>query len=311
MTKRLSQEEFLHRCFKKHGNKYDYSKSKYLGLDHKIVIVCPKHGRMEQDPENHLKGHGCVMCYKEIEGSNRNSNKEEFILKANKIHDFIYKYDRAIYVNAKTTLIVTCEKHGDFTVKPFSHLSGQACPICTKERVMKKRRKSNDVYISDVNKVHKNKYLYTNTEYISVFKPIVVTCKIHGDFTIKASDHISGVGCRECYLMQNNFIKKSWIERSGDKVGTFYIIRCFNENESFYKFGITYNGLSSRYARKKDMPYNYEIVRLIISSDVDYVWSLEKRFSAFKFRDRYTPNITFAGSKTECFKSYNKIDRVR
>lgn len=53
------------------------------------------------------------------------------------------------------------------------------------------------------------------------------------------------------------------------------------------------------------MPYNFRIIRLVISSDREYIWDLEKRFSLFKRNDRYNPMIDFGGSKYECFSNYH------
>jgi len=39
-----------------HGNKYDYSKSKYTGAHNDIVIICPEHGEFQQKAYSHLNG---------------------------------------------------------------------------------------------------------------------------------------------------------------------------------------------------------------------------------------------------------------
>ena len=43
--------------------------------------------------------------------------------------------------------------------------------------------------------------------------------------------------------------------------GVFYIIKCWNSQECFYKVGITSYSVKRRYNSKRDMPYNYEIIQ--------------------------------------------------
>lgn len=59
-------KEILEEAKKVHGNKYDYSKFDYKGKNHKVTIICPKHGEFEQLPYNHLKGNGCPHCASEM-----------------------------------------------------------------------------------------------------------------------------------------------------------------------------------------------------------------------------------------------------
>jgi hypothetical protein len=57
-----TQEEWIEKAKKVHGNKYDYSLVNYIDCKTKIKIVCPKHGQFKQNPTNHLTGQGCPHC---------------------------------------------------------------------------------------------------------------------------------------------------------------------------------------------------------------------------------------------------------
>jgi len=59
---RFTNEEFIKRGKKIHGDKYDYSECKYDGYEKKISIICPNHGVFHQTPHNHLSGYGCFKC---------------------------------------------------------------------------------------------------------------------------------------------------------------------------------------------------------------------------------------------------------
>lgn len=45
-----------------HESKYNYSEFIYRGAFVKGIIICSKHGRFEQTPDNHLHGKGCSKC---------------------------------------------------------------------------------------------------------------------------------------------------------------------------------------------------------------------------------------------------------
>ena len=50
------------------------------------------------------------------------------------VHGDRYSYDKVVYVNSRTKVIITCPKHGDFTQIPSSHLNGKGCNSCTLEK---------------------------------------------------------------------------------------------------------------------------------------------------------------------------------
>lgn len=53
---------FINEAIKIHGDKYDYSKTKYTSLNTKIKIICKYHGDFFQIVKSHLKGSGCPIC---------------------------------------------------------------------------------------------------------------------------------------------------------------------------------------------------------------------------------------------------------
>lgn len=58
MPKRVTQEDWLARAVAMHGEKYDYSRVRYINANTKITVTCRKHGDFDQDPSSHTKGHG-------------------------------------------------------------------------------------------------------------------------------------------------------------------------------------------------------------------------------------------------------------
>jgi len=58
----LTTEYFIKRCRDLHGDKYDYSNTKYKGLVNKIDIGCFTHGQVSVSASAHCSGSGCPKC---------------------------------------------------------------------------------------------------------------------------------------------------------------------------------------------------------------------------------------------------------
>jgi hypothetical protein len=70
--------------------------------------------------------------------------------------------------------------------------------------------------------VHGDTYVYTNTNYSGANKPITVTCRIHGAFTLKASKHLEGVGCKECSIERQRNTLENFLSRAAKVHGNRY-----------------------------------------------------------------------------------------
>ena len=155
--KRLTTDAFIIKAKKIHGDKYDYSKSVYKSYEEKIIITCPIHGDFLKKTNHHLSGDGCSKCCR-----NQRLTQEVFLQRANQIHNKIYNYEYFIFVNNMTKGEIECSKHGLFKMSPDRHLRlKMACPICTKEKVSKRNRKSIDIFIKEAKTAHGNKYDYS------------------------------------------------------------------------------------------------------------------------------------------------------
>jgi len=64
----------------------------------------------------------------------KRSTKDEFVEKARKIHGDTYRYDNLVYVNDRTRVVITCQKHGDFEQIATNHLRGKGCSKCSIDR---------------------------------------------------------------------------------------------------------------------------------------------------------------------------------
>ena len=133
MSNKLTQEQFISKAIKVHGNKYDYSKVVYINSKTKVSIRCTTHDIVfAQTPNNHMNGQGCPMCSKESMSNLFRQQIQMFIAECNKKHKNKYDYSKVIYKDRHTNIIITCQMHGDFTQRANSHIRGRGCPTCKK-----------------------------------------------------------------------------------------------------------------------------------------------------------------------------------
>jgi hypothetical protein len=72
---KINHSHFLQKAKMVHGDRYDYSKAKYVDYATKVKIICKIHGEFEQLPSNHFHGHNCMKCsllFKKHKGYSRN-----------------------------------------------------------------------------------------------------------------------------------------------------------------------------------------------------------------------------------------------
>lgn len=128
---KLDNNKFTQRAREVHGDKFDYSEVIYINAHTYVTIICKKHDKFLQAPNNHLQGQGCPRCGKESMSLKLASNTEEFIKKSILVHGDLYDYPLVNYINAYTDVCIICKKHGPFRQIPSSHLKGHGCAVCT------------------------------------------------------------------------------------------------------------------------------------------------------------------------------------
>jgi len=127
---RKTTKKFIMEAKEKHGERYNYSKTEYVGAFQNIIIICKKHGEFEKSPVNHLNGQGCKKCKIEEIRKKLTKTTKYFIEKAIKIHGDKYDYSKVKYDNAHKKVTIICKKHGEFKQVPNSHLQEIGCPHC-------------------------------------------------------------------------------------------------------------------------------------------------------------------------------------
>lgn len=66
MDKIIDTKTFIKRAKEVHGDKYDYSLVNYINCNTKVIIICPIHGKFEQDSISHIHHkENCPICANE------------------------------------------------------------------------------------------------------------------------------------------------------------------------------------------------------------------------------------------------------
>ena len=140
----------------------------------------------------------------------------------NAIHGGKYTYARLNYKNAKGNIVVTCPAHGDFEVSLRSHRYRKSgCRKCADEVRSKRFTKTNIRFIADAKRIHGDRYDYSKTVYTKARGDVVITCNVHGDFTIIAQNHTRGTGCLKCTGL-HRYTTNQWVEEAAKKHGDKY-----------------------------------------------------------------------------------------
>lgn len=224
----------------KFGTKYTWQKAYFLDENTELKICCKTHGYFKATTTELLnrKHKGCPKCqlpkkkpfiYKGII-----YNRKSFIQACEQANGDKFDYSQTVFRGFKTPIIVKCKKHSYLRVKtPHTHLTPTGCPKCRGE----KTRLTTKEFVQRAIAKHGTTYLYTKSKYKTARDPIIVTCRVHGDFTVnKASDHyINGTGCPKCNAggFQNNL------------PGMLYYLSI--NNGQAYKIGITNSTVQARF----------------------------------------------------------------
>lgn len=245
--KKLTTEQWIEKARTVHKDRYDYSKVEYKGADEKVCIICPIHGEFWQRAANHITlKRGCPKCNGGV-----SINKEEFIKRASKLHDYKYDYSKSNYINTKTKIEIICPEHGSFWQEPENHMQGEGCPECGKESIRKKLSSNTEEFIKKAKLVHGDKYNYSKVNYINNEEKIEIICPIHGSFWQRPANHLSGFGCSKCQLKSQTKLYEKLKESFPNEEILFEINKetvVWLKNQRFdiyfpkYNIAVEYNG---------------------------------------------------------------------
>ncbi len=128
----------------------------------------------------------------------QNEKALKFITKANAKHENFYDYSKVVYVNAKINTTIICPIHGEFSQTPDTHLRS-GCNDCGNDKMAEKQRLvAESRFFKRAPIIHNNKYDYSKVVYQKNNTDVIIVCHIHGEFSQRPANHLSGSGCNGC-----------------------------------------------------------------------------------------------------------------
>ena len=230
----LSHDTFMQRCRQKHGDRFDYSLTRYTTSRTPVTIVCRVHGPFQQMPSDHTyRGQGCKKC---ATAATRRTT-EDFVKEARSIHGDEYDYSQVTYTGAHKKVIVVCRKHGEFCQIPINHTRlGAGCPGCWNER----RNISPEYFKKRCLEVHGDYYDFSHSKSGAHLDMTTVKCRLHGPFEILTNYLLSGMGCPKCAGVSSSKPCMEWLDTVAELDGV-YISHAGNDGAEFRIPGTRYH----------------------------------------------------------------------
>ncbi len=91
-------------------------------------------------------------------------------------------------------------------------------------------RRTLESFIEKASLLHNNKYNYEDTGYIKTATMINIVCPLHGAFKIRASNHLAGVGCKQCGTLKCS----SQLVKSKEH----FLKLCFTRHGTYYDYSL-------------------------------------------------------------------------
>lgn len=199
----MTREQFIQRARAVHGDKYNYDQVVYVNNRTRVSVVCPEHGMWNVFPVNHVNGRSaCPKCSNRTRGRRMGITTEEVARRFKKVHGDKYTFDVSTYQGMNKKMTFVCPKHGSFEIRPQSVIHNfSGCSKCGIESRANKCSLTTEEYIQVARKIHGNKYDYSKVNYIRGCLPVTIICPLHGDFTVRASNHTNAKqGCHACLI---------------------------------------------------------------------------------------------------------------
>lgn len=231
LAQRDSNETFIAKAEKVHGNIYDYSKLVYVSQKVKVEIVCKEHGSFWQKTNNHLNGNGCPLCLpaklSQIHRLDYDKVKQDVLFSLQDTDSKLIEFN---YENSNSFCKLNCKKHGEYKQRIRAILSGHGCAKCASEVSAKIRSNPVESYIPEFQRLYNGKYDYSLATGDTSKSRFKVICPEHGEFTTTVTNHLCGKGCVRCSDGDRGYSCK--------KSGVFYILKI---TDNVIKFGISNN----------------------------------------------------------------------
>ena len=128
----------------------------------------------------------------------KKKTKEEFLEIASVLHGHKFDYSKIDYITTQKKVEIVCSIHGSFFQTPSNHMKGQGCPECGKISRSLSQRSSAESFVISSQKIHGDRYDYSDVDYVNTMTKVKVICHVHGSFEVRPNSHLNGNGCLAC-----------------------------------------------------------------------------------------------------------------
>jgi hypothetical protein len=168
---------------------------------------------------------------------------QEFINRANKIHNNQFDYSMTEYLNSHSKVKIICPTHGIFEQLPYHHLNGSKCASCSNSKQL-----NTTEFIKRAQQIHSNKYDYKLVDYVNSRSKVKIICPIHGIFEQTPKNHtINKCDCPKCkgFNKDDNDLIMQFKKIHGELYD--YSLYKYNGTKKFSKFICKKHGIFEQY----------------------------------------------------------------
>lgn len=264
LSSTLDFGNFREKLFAKHPHLTPIEGS-YKNASSPVSVVCPEHGQFEALAGNLIyNGSGCPKCSRKRVGAKLSQSLEDYVEKANLVHNGKYTYTGIMRRPDGTWLKIVCPEHGEFEQRAQDHLKGRGCNRCHKKMF------DTQSFIKEASLIHRDKYDYSKASYVAALEKVTLVCHEHGPFEQRPACHVSlGQGCPICggigpskgqLEIEETLSKYTDVIREWTIPGTRRRVDLYLPK---FNLGVEYHGLifhSSKYASDKRKDYKKHVL---------------------------------------------------
>ena len=235
-------EEFIEKVKLIHGEKYEYDRTVYTGMEKNVVIFCKECGEYTEIlAKSLLKGCTCKKCSIKRQRQKLLLSNDEFIRRSKEIFgDNAFDYSLVEYDGHDSKIKLICNKHNRlFEQTAGSHLSGYCgCPSCVNHKCENKI----DSLLRAYNVSFNREKVFSWLKYNSYLRLDFYLCDYNIAIEYQGEQHFHAInfsGCSDASANEefNNAnvrdkVKKDLCDKHGIKI--YYINYYDNIDESVY-----------------------------------------------------------------------------
>jgi len=254
--RKSSEQKFIADAVAKFGDKFDYSKVRYVGQIKHVEIACPEHGAFFQTPSRHLQSKfGCPECGVVVRAGKKLDKggitfEENFRKKFAGTLELLSEYS-----SVKAPIKVRCRRHDIVfeTTPDRLNVSKYGCPSCASELRGEAVRLTSEEFKTRAMAKFGDQFDLSQVKYIKNTEKVQIGCPIHGEFASTPANFLSSNhGCPKCGKLRmgyaSNQIQKLEQGLIKPRPTTLAVMKVEVFGITAFKLGTTSRRLLDRYA---------------------------------------------------------------